>query len=106
MVLAVFVTMTTLLLIRTNRDWLGKRPGCPGLGATTAVGGGRRAAAFATRMFVSVAIVVVVATLSVVCVFAAAGVTARAAAFVFLVIMALCAPGNAAAVLLMCGYSV
>ena len=106
MVLAVFVTMTTLLLIRTIRGWLGKRPERQGLGATTAAGGGRRATAFATRMFVSVAIVAVVATPSVVCVFAAVGVAARAAAFVFLVIMALCAPGNAGAVLLVCGYSV
>ncbi|MDR5736022.1 hypothetical protein QCE47_27285 [Caballeronia sp. LZ025] len=104
--MAVFVTMTALSLIRAIRDWLGKRSECPGLGATTAVGVGRRATAFSTRMFVSLAIVVVVATLSVVCVFAAVGVTARGAAFVFLVIMALCAPGNAAAVLLMCSYSV
>ncbi|WP_250478268.1 hypothetical protein [Caballeronia sp. INML1] len=106
MVLAVSVTLTTLLLIRTIRDWLGKRPERQGLGATTAAGGGRRATAFASRMFVSVAIVVVVATLSVVRVFAAVGVTARAAAFVCPVIMALCAPRNAAAVLLTCGYSV
>jgi hypothetical protein len=106
MVLAVFVTTTTLWLIRTVRDWLGKRPERPGRGATTAVRGGRGATAFASRMFVSVAIVVVVATLSVVCVFAAVRVTARAAAFVFLVIMALCVPNNAAAVLLMWGYGV
>ncbi|MFM0377836.1 hypothetical protein PQQ72_12585 [Paraburkholderia strydomiana] len=108
MVLAVFVTLTTLLLIRTIRDSLGKRPERPGLGATTAAGGGRRGTAFASRMFVGVAIVVVVATLSVVCVCvcAAVGVSARAAAFGFLVIMAPCVPGNATAVLLTCGYGV